>query len=627
MSSENPEPHGSSRRRFIQQIGVAGLGGAALAGGSAASAGAQDATSATGRSRGGGRPGNATDERFTVVVIPDTQYQYDEDRGDEAPLTATMRWIVEHADEENIAFVAHLGDLTQNGLRSEFSSIDRPFRILDRRGIQYSVLAGNHDKTGGEDDTRPPGAYLEAFGPARIRRQRTFGGATANGYNTYHVFRAAGRDWLTLALDWRPSAPSIAWAQSVIDAHRGLPVILTTHELVYPAGDDGGAELSDFGRSLWDGLIAKNDQIFLAVGGHYWPTGRTVAQNAAGHDVHLHIANYQDRYYGGAAAIRLYRFDLARGVVDVESFSPWLLEKPAAKRSELEREETEHSGPADRFSLAIPFAQRFSGFAPVPARPARPARDLLVRGTLAYWRFDGGADGTPVPEGTAVQDVSGNGNHLTRRTMDGSGAEALRFSAAHHPDQPAHGSLRLDGGRTPARGAWLSTADGAALNRVTLERGYTIETFLWLPADWGGEHGFTGVLSRFESGKAAGKTADDPLEAAAALNVSGGGELQWAVFPKHEDRIATNWGHEFAHERWWHVAVVNDGRHTTLWADGSPLLRNPARPAVGIAGTGRAPWLVGASAYDGKVEAGFYGGIGDMRIVGRALDPREFLIA
>lgn len=627
MDTEDTTPRGSSRRRFVQGLGAVGLGAAALGGPAAPEASATDAASATGRSRGGGSGlADPSDLRFTVVVIPDTQYQYDEDRGDEAPLTATMQWIIDHADDENIAFVAHLGDLTQNGLQSEFASIDRPFRMLDRRGFQYSVLAGNHDKTGGEDDTRPPGAYVAAFGAQRVRRQRTFGGATANGYNTYHVFRAAGRDWLTFALDWRPSPPSIAWAQSVIDAHPGLPVILTTHELVSPAGDDGGAELSDFGRSLWDGLIAKNDQIFLAMGGHYWPTGRTVARNAAGHDVHLHIANYQDRYYGGAASIRLYRFDLARGVVDVESFSPWLLAQPAAKRTELEREETEHSGPADRFTLEIPFAERFAGFAPTPVRAPRPARDLVTRGTLAYWRFDGGTDGAVVPD-TAIRDLSGNGNHLTRRSLPGTAPGALTWSSGFHPDQPSHGSLRLDGGREPARGAWLSTADDAALNRVTLERGYTIETFVRLPADWGGEHGFTGVLSRFESGRAAGKTADDPLEAAAGLNVSGGGELQWAVFPKDEDRVATNWGHEMAHERWWHVAVVNDGRHTTLWVDGSPLLRNPAHPAVGLAGTGRAPWLVGASSYDGAVQAGFYGGIGELRIVGRALSPREFLIA
>lgn len=56
--------------------------------------------------------------------------------------------------------------------------------------------------------------------------------------------------------------------------------------------------------------------------GHYWPPGRTVLRNDAGHDVHVHITNYQDRYYGGAAILRLYTFDPARKVIDGETFAP-----------------------------------------------------------------------------------------------------------------------------------------------------------------------------------------------------------------------------------------------------------------------------------------------------------------
>jgi hypothetical protein len=76
-----------------------------------------------------------------------------------------------------------------------------------------------------------------------------------------------------------------------------------------------------------------------------------VLQNAAGHDVHVHITNYQDRYYGGAAMIRLYHFDLARNRIDVEPFSPWFLARDPAKRTPLEAETIELTGDVDRFSL------------------------------------------------------------------------------------------------------------------------------------------------------------------------------------------------------------------------------------------------------------------------------------
>jgi Calcineurin-like phosphoesterase len=242
--------------------------------------------------------------RFTLVVMPDTQFMFDEDRGNPAPLDASLRWILANGPAHNIVFTAHLGDLTQNGQPGEFASIGNSLRLFDRTRTPYSVLAGNHDINSGTDDQRGPTPYLTEFGPRRFAGVPTFGGASPDGYNTYHVFRAAGRRWLLLALDWRLSPAGFAWAQSVLDRHRTTPTIVTTHEIAF-ADDDGEAHLSDYGRRLWDTLISRNDQIFLTAGGHFWPPGRTVLKNQAGHDVHVHITNYQDRYYGGAAMIRL----------------------------------------------------------------------------------------------------------------------------------------------------------------------------------------------------------------------------------------------------------------------------------------------------------------------------------
>ena len=112
------------------------------------------------------------------------------------------------------------------------------------------------------------------------------------------------------------------------------PVVLTTHELVVE--DD---QLSAYGQQLWDQLIEDHDQIFLTLNGHYWPAGRATRKNAAGNDVHLHLTNYQNRYFGGAAMIRLYRFDLDRNVIDVETVSPWILGRATKGLNELERQE------------------------------------------------------------------------------------------------------------------------------------------------------------------------------------------------------------------------------------------------------------------------------------------------
>ncbi|WP_066949304.1 LamG-like jellyroll fold domain-containing protein [Streptomyces lushanensis] len=622
----------SSRRRFLRATGLAGAAAAAGFAATATPAAAAQTSVAPAHGTSGGvapwRP-DPDSPRFTLVVMPDTQYLFDGESIHQAPVEASLRYLLDHGRDENIVFLSHLGDLTEHGLPDEFGPLSETFALLDRQRVGYSVVAGNHDIPSSTDDQRGRTPYLDAFGPQRLRRLPTFGGATPDGYNTYHLFRAGGREWLVLALDWRPSASGLAWARKVVAEHPKTPVILTTHELVYAndAGDE--AEFSDHGRHLWDELIAGNDQIFLTLNGHYWPAARTTRRNDAGHDVHLHITNYQNRYYGGSAMIRLYRFDLSRNTIDVETVSPWILGRAGERLNELERQEIELTGPQDRFSVALDFEQRFAGFAPVTARGPRPAARMLVPGTVAYWRFDGPhQDGSPADEALRVPDLSGHRNDLTRVPVPGSGADALRWSAGHHPDQPGHGSLFFDGGKPPLRGGYLRTADGAALNSHTFRSGYTIEAFFRIPADWtSGHNAWSALLSRRGTvGALGGGTDGDPNEPVATLSLSDGPGTQWAAAPLNQPSLVTNWGHELERERWWHVAVVNDRQHTTMYVDGCPVARNPATRTTGLATLGL-PWLLGGYEYGGTLDQLFHGWLGDIRVVERPLPVRDFMNA
>ncbi|MFB8128066.1 LamG-like jellyroll fold domain-containing protein [Streptomyces mirabilis] len=601
------EQAGAGRRNFLRAT--------ALIGAAATTSVALPAVTAQAATREANWRPDADSRRFTLAVMPDTQYLFDGPSINPAPIEASLRYLLEHGKDENIVFLSHLGDITENGGQAEFAAAGKAFELLDRRGVGYSVLAGNHDIRSSTNDQRGATPYLDVFGPQRFRGGRTFGGASPDGYNTFHVFRAAGMEWLVLALDWRLSAQGYAWAKDVIAQHPKTPVILTTHELV--VDDD---TLSSYGQQLWDQLIHDHDQIFLTLNGHYWPAARATRTNAAGHDVHLHLTNYQNRYYGGAAMIRLYRFDLDRNTIDVETISPWILGRAAKGLNELERQEIELSGDADRFSVAVDFESRFAGFAPVPARSARPVSEMLVRGTLAYWRFDGHADGTAA-EGT-VRDQSGHGNDLTVVKV---GDSALTWSSAHHPDQPGHGSLFFQGGKPPLKGAYLRTVDGAPLNSATFKRGYTIEAFYQLPADWDASHNaWASLISRTGTGGGAGKTADDPDEPLATLSLSDGPGPQWAVRPLNQQGIVTNWGDETAREQWWHVAVVNDGSHTTMYVQGCPVARNPHTVAAGLTSLGL-PWLLGGYEYAGKIDQILHGRLGDVRIVERALSVSQFM--
>ncbi|MFI6370448.1 LamG-like jellyroll fold domain-containing protein [Streptomyces sp. NPDC050546] len=591
---------GAGRRSFLRATALLGATAAAVTALPAVTAEAAPS---------GWRP-DPRSRRFTLAVMPDTQYLFDGPSIDKAPVEASLRYLLEHGKEENLVFLSHLGDLTQNGAKEEFAAIGEAFRLLDRRGVGYSVLAGNHDVKSSTTDQRGATPYLDAFGPRRFKGKPTFGGASPDGYNTFHLFTAGGREWMVLALDWRLSPQGYAWAKEILAKHPKTPVILTTHELVVEHDS-----LSEYGQQLWDQLVEEHDQIFLTLNGHYWPAARATRKNAAGHDVHLHLTNYQNRYFGGAAMIRLYRFDLDRNVIDVETVSPWILGRAKKGLNELERQEMELSGDADRFSVEIDFQKRFSGFAPVPARPARPVSKLLVPGTVAYWRFEKPVDG-------AVRDLSGRGNDLSLVTVGGG---ALGWSADHHPDQPGHGSLEFQGFKSPLKGAYLRTVDGAPLNSATFGDGYTVEAFYRLPADWDPAHNaWSGLVSRTGTGGAAGKTADDPDEPLATLSLSNDREPQWAMRPLNQQGIATNWGQETPLETWWHLAVVNDGRHSTLYVEGCPVLRNPKAASVGITSVGL-PWLLGGYEYGGKIDQIFHGRLGDVRIVARALPVTSFM--
>jgi hypothetical protein len=650
---ENPSaklPHGPNRRGFLRTAGLAGAGaaGAAALGAMTASPASAAAVDTRASRRAGGWDPDTESQRFTLAVMPDTQFLYWGSQGsvNPEPQEESFRYVIANSGDEsgqNIVFMAHLGDLTEDAQASSFQYVGQAFDILDAQGVGYSVLAGNHDVNSSTDDTRGPTPYLETMGPQRFKNSPTFAGADSTGYNTAHIFRAGGREWLLLAMDWRTSSGGFAWANQLIQSNPGLPVILTTHEILGPTYDDNvypyqsgdpenDAALSSYGQTVWDSLVNENDQIFLTLNGHYWPPGRQTMQNAAGNDVHMHITNYQNRYFGGAAMLRLYHFDLARNIIDVETLSPWALSRPPEQHNVLAAQEARLTTAVDYFSVPVDFGDRFSTFALAAAvRPMRSARSMVIPGTLAYWQFTGGANGAPFTSGQTVPDRSGNGNDLTTLvTVPGSASNVLTWSDEYASDQPGHGSLYFNGGQNPLQGAYLTTAANAPLNTETFTSGFTFEVFVKIPLDWNSDdNSWMAVLSRWgESGQAGKSGGDtDPDEPICTLSFSNDREPQWNAYPLNLTYPTTNWGQGLPEDTWWHVAVVNDGEHTVMYIDGCPTVDNPTLlQSTGITQLAL-PWALGGYEYAGVINQIFHGWVGDVRIVNRPLTTDEFMIA
>lgn len=559
---------------------------------------------------------------FSVIVMPDTQYLFDEQSIHPVPMQKSFEYILspnKSREDKNIVFVAHLGDVVQNGKAEEFAAATKVFDYLDKSGAEYSVLAGNHDIDQNTDDRRGNTPYLDTFHPSRFHRMKTWRDSSPGGYNNYYVFKAGGREWLLLALDWRMSDGTFAWANDVLNKHSDLPTILTTHELV--TADSGEAEFSSYGKKVWDKLVDQHDQIFLTLNGHFWPPGRLSRKNAHGNKVDVHITNYQNRYYGGAGMIRAYRFNLDENKIDVVTFSPWIQElKKKGLANKLAEQEAELTTDVDHFTMHIDFDKRFK-------KHAKRHSDKVLDGTQAYWRFDGGSDGMPLNESVVVKDLSGHGNDLVLKSHNSSKEHTLQWSSAHHPAQIAHASLNFTGQKQPLKGQYLQTHDDAELNRLTFENGYTVEAFFYLPSSWNSDqNAWSSMLSRRGSAGDAhlnGKDADKD-EPIVSLSISDDRELQWRVYPLGNKNGTTNWGHEMPFDQWWHVAVVNNGTLTKMYVDGSEVARNPAVQAHGLTTLNR-PWMLGGFEYGGHLDQIFYGSIGDVRIVDRPLALDEFM--
>ncbi|MGO2110695.1 MAG: LamG-like jellyroll fold domain-containing protein [Pseudoclavibacter sp.] len=613
--------------------------------------------------------------RFTIAVLPDTQFysryaesNFEPDYGTN-PFESQTQWLAQHADELNLAFTTHLGDVVdQVGVDGQWQVADEAMSVLEDGGEPYSILAGNHDvlnSNGSHYDDEYDLAnepFLQYFSPERDGEQATFGGADPTGMNRYHVFEAEGQQFLVLALSWRASDATLAWANEVIAEHPTLPVILTSHDIVAPGDDGGPAVTSDYGERLWNELIADNDQIFLTLNGHFHGSSVLQRTNSAGNAVTQVLIDYQMAYEGGNGYLSLYEFDLTNGVMDIATVSPWVAAKSSDQLTSYDVPVLD--GPSQRFSIDL--AGRFAGFAPDfgPGTGALPslterAIDLVsdgfdgvppsqevaagspedyvdVEGTLAHWQMAG--ETGVLDEGARVEDVAGD-NDLVRQTIAESGSAAAQPDDVTIADDAyqfssSGQSVCFDNSDNQAgRYSYLTTAPDAAVNDADLSNGYTIETFVKLDGDWDIDVNAwsKAVVRSGNRSQIEGMPWSqwDYTASPAALGISNLREFQWTEVGDDATKgDKTNWSGEIMVDTWSHVAIVNDpdAAETTMYVNGAPVLRT-AQDTMGMSFNEGMPWIIGSDWVDDAATNGWHGCVGETRIVDRPIGADEWLTA
>lgn len=284
---------------------------------------------------------------FSIIILPDTQV-YSHDRTEwfncsrKEIFTQMTKWIVANAEELNIKFVMHIGDMVQEHDKPyQWANANEAMSILDGV-VPYSLVLGNHDMA--LDATRNTTNFNKTFPYTRYESEPWFGGrmvddgyTPANTYdNTYHFFSAAGMDFLVIALEVGPTDAVLAWADGIVSRYPNHRVIITTHSYLFrnDTRDSIGEHLpashspSRSGEEIWQKFVKKHKNISFVFSGHFGHSdnhkGLLASTGDHGNTVYQILCGYHLDGW-----LRILTFVPDKDKIYVKTYSPWQPEDPS----------------------------------------------------------------------------------------------------------------------------------------------------------------------------------------------------------------------------------------------------------------------------------------------------------
>jgi hypothetical protein len=279
---------------------------------------------------------------FAIAVLPDTQNYARESSGNGDAVKemwfAQTDWIVANRVSRNIAYVAHLGDVTQNGDIKNGSAnttewrnatnamyrLENPTKTLLPDGIPYGVAVGNHDQEPMYDPDGTTTYFNKYFGASHFKNKSYYGGHYGDDNDShFDLFSVSGLDFIVLYFEYgRYGSGVLDWANDVLATNETRRAIVVTH---YAGSDSTPSNLSNQGQALYDGLKG-NTNFFLMLGGHVFNNdGEGSRTNTyQGNVVRTYISDFQGYMNGGNGFMRLMYFSPTNNLVTIKTYSPWL---------------------------------------------------------------------------------------------------------------------------------------------------------------------------------------------------------------------------------------------------------------------------------------------------------------
>ncbi len=248
----------------------------------------QEKTVGTGKSKAS----TSADQTFHIALIPDTQYYTELSHGGTMTMfSRQIDFLLANRTNLNIQYVAHLGDITDDGDRPGYDvqwvRANQQFTRLHDTNFPYGLAVGNHDQWCPGD----PGSGATASGYGkRFGRDRFMGTApyystpqpkkpwygtnyttvgSNNNDNHYDFFTVFGQKYMVLFIEYNepgsnttvnypPDCPNSStvspysssieasvsnWANLAIQANSDAKVIIVSHSIMKPhtlPSDNGG---------------------------------------------------------------------------------------------------------------------------------------------------------------------------------------------------------------------------------------------------------------------------------------------------------------------------------------------------------------------------------------------------
>lgn len=299
------------------------------------------------------------DEYFTIAVLPDTQYYTAIKNGGTMEMFENqIQWIRDNRKSHNIAYMVHLGDITDHNVAKEWERAKNVLYKLEIDNIPYGLAVGNHDETpnGNPSKGDPTTDYTKYFGKAHFKDKSWYGGGMGgndNSDNHFDLFEANGQKFIAVyfvfnqeskdGYDATYEAETLKWADSVLTANADRKAILATHSMLgKPKGSlsnqKAGVGTNNDVPSLYTKQGAKiyemakhHANVFLTLGGHISGEGfrRDVYK---GNTIKGYLTDYQFRENppyrgkidrnGGNGTMRLMKFNKTKQTLSVVTFIP-----------------------------------------------------------------------------------------------------------------------------------------------------------------------------------------------------------------------------------------------------------------------------------------------------------------